>query len=228
MGRGAPVALQGKPRSTGRAGNCCGSCRLNESLQRLRGGCHAPSHIPGRKPLLASRPDRWTRASLVNRSGHSNSFGDHVDRPRLRLRGIADPIANGTAAPPGHRASRGGAGRGKKFMPARVCGRAPSITKIERRRSANLLRMPTGLMCKLIQRGRGSGGRPAGSRGIDASLQPHPCGGRWPVTRAVTLLPIRAQKKAIDDHGGSRFAPDQVGYPRPPSNVYPFQVMAIL
>src|SRR5438105_5747134 len=52
---------------------------------------------------------------------------------------------------------------------------------------------------------------------------------RWPlpVTRAVTLLPIRAQKKAIDDHGGSRFAPDQVGHPRPP-RMYPFQVMAIL
>jgi hypothetical protein len=34
---------------------------------------------------------------------------------------------------------------------------------------------------------------------------------RWPLARygAVTLLPIRAQKKAIDDHGGSRFAPDQ-------------------
>ncbi len=56
-------------------------------------------------------------------------------------------------------------------------------------------------MCKLRQRGPSYGG-PAGSRGIDPSLQPHPCGGRQPVTgvlaKAVTLLPIRAQKKAID------------------------------
>jgi len=42
---------------------------------------------------------------------------------------------------------------------------------------------------------------------IDPSLQPPPCGGRQPVTgelanlaKAVTLPPIRAQKKAIDDH----------------------------
>jgi hypothetical protein len=96
-------------------------------------------------------------------------------------------------------------------MAAAYVGRAPSITKTERPRSANLLRMPTGLMCKLRQRGRGSGGRPAGSRGIDASLQPHPCGGRWPVTRTVTFPLIRAHKKAIDDHGGSRFAPNQGG-----------------
>ena len=35
-------------------------------------------------------------------------------------------------------------------------------------------------MCKLRQRGQGYGGRPpAGSRGIDPSLQPPPCGGRW-------------------------------------------------
>ena len=166
MGRGAPVALQGKPRSTGRPGNCCGSCRLNESLQRLRGGCHAPSHIPGRKPLQTSRPDRRTRASLVNRSGRRNSFGHPVDGVCLRLRGIADPLADGTAAPPG-------------TVPRAAAGRvgAPSITKTERRRSASLLQMPTGLTCKLRPRGRGCGG-PAGSRGIDPSLQPPPCGGR--------------------------------------------------
>jgi hypothetical protein len=49
----------------------------------------------------------------------------------------------------------------------------PSITKTERPRSANLLQMPRGQMCKLRQRGRDYGGR-AGSRGIDPSLQPLP------------------------------------------------------
>ena len=51
----------------------------------------------------------------------------------------------------------------------------PSITKTERPRLANLLQMPRGLMCKLRQRGRDYGG-PAGSRGIDPSLQPLPSG----------------------------------------------------
>src|SRR6266516_1598954 len=64
------------------------------------GCCHAPSHIPGRKPLQTSRPDRWTRASLVNRSGRHNSFGHLVDGLRLRLRGIVDPLADGTGRPP--------------------------------------------------------------------------------------------------------------------------------
>jgi putative membrane protein len=63
------------------------------------GYCHAPSHVPRRKPLLASRFDRWTRASVVNRFGRSNSFGHHLDRPRLRLRVIADPIACGSSPP---------------------------------------------------------------------------------------------------------------------------------
>ena len=53
-------------------------------------------------------------------------------------------------------------------------GRTPSITKTERRRSANLLQTPRGLMCKLRQRGQGYGDRPAGSRGIDPSFQPPP------------------------------------------------------
>src|ERR1700738_1683760 len=83
------------------------------------GCCHAPSHIPGRKPLLASRPDRWTRASLVNRSGRSNSFGHLVVRPRLRLRGIADPLADGTAAPPGI-VPRAVTGRGKNLWRPRM------------------------------------------------------------------------------------------------------------
>src|SRR6266436_8394331 len=77
------------------------------------GCCHAPSHIPGRKPLQTSRPDRWTRASLVNRSGRRNCFGHLVDGLRLRLRGIVDPLADGTAATPRHRAWRGG--RAQKF-----------------------------------------------------------------------------------------------------------------
>jgi hypothetical protein len=55
--------------------------------------------------------------------------------------------------------------------------------KTERRRSANLPRMPTALMCKLRQRGRGYGGPgPAGARGIDPSLQPPP---------AVAASPLR-------------------------------------
>ena len=96
-------------------------------------------------------------------------------------------------------------------------GRTPSITKTERRRSANLLQTPRGLMCKLRQRGRGYAGRPAGSRGIDPSLQ-RPL--RWLLARygAVTVLPIHAQKRAIDDHGGSRFAPDPLEYPKCPKN----------
>src|SRR6478672_13288396 len=75
------------------------------------GCCHAPSHIPGRKPLQTSRPDRWTRASLVNRSGRRNSFGHLVDRLRLRFRGIVDPLADGTAAT----SSLAAAGQAQKF-----------------------------------------------------------------------------------------------------------------
>src|SRR2546430_13913759 len=78
------------------------------------GCCHAPSHIPGGRPLQTSRPDRWTRASLVNRSGRHNSFGHLVDGLRLRLRGIVDPLADGTAATPGI-VPRAAAGRGKNF-----------------------------------------------------------------------------------------------------------------
>src|ERR1700730_19183639 len=104
--------------------------------QRLRGGyCHAPSHIPGRKPLLASRPDRWTRASLVNRSGRSNSFGHHVDRPRLRLRGIADPIAYGTAARP--RASCLARLGAEKIYGGPAAGRAAAITENTKRPTTN-------------------------------------------------------------------------------------------
>src|SRR5258706_15694330 len=74
----------------------------------------------------------------------------------------------------------------------RVRGRAPSITKTERRRSANLRQMPRGLMCKPRQRGRGYGGpHPAGSRGIDPSLHP-PAAAARPF-KAVTFLLIGAQ-----------------------------------
>src|ERR1700722_3585031 len=58
-----------------------------------------------------------------------------------------------------------------------------SITKTERPRSANLLQMSRGLMCKLRLRGRDYGGPgPAASRGIDPSLQPVP---------AVAASPLR-------------------------------------
>jgi hypothetical protein len=94
-----------------------------------------------------------------------------------------------------------------RARPKKIGGRGqPSITKTERLQSANLPQMPRGLVYKLRQPGRGYGGPDlAGSRGIDPSLQPSPCGGRYSVTgelailaNAVTLLPIRAQKKAID------------------------------
>jgi hypothetical protein len=49
----------------------------------------------------------------------------------------------------------------------------PSITETERLQSANLLQTPRGPPCKLRRRGREYGG-PAGSRGIDPSLQPLP------------------------------------------------------
>jgi hypothetical protein len=66
---------------------------------------------------------------LVNRSGRRNNFGYLVDRLRLRLRGIVDPLANDTAATP-------------PIAPRAAAERRNSITKTERRRSANLLQMP--------------------------------------------------------------------------------------
>src|SRR5258705_2158616 len=48
-----------------------------------------------------------------------------------------------------------------------------SITKTERPRSANLLQMPRGPMCKLTQRARGYGG-PAGYHRTERSLQSSP------------------------------------------------------
>jgi hypothetical protein len=115
--------LAGEAAIASRPGNCLGNCRLNEGPPNAyqEGCCHAPSHIPGRKPLRTSRPDRWTRASLVNRSGRRNSFGHLVDGLRLRLRGIVDPLADGTAATPRHRA-RATAGRGKFVAAAYACG----------------------------------------------------------------------------------------------------------
>ncbi len=183
--------LVGEAAIGSRPGNCFGNCRLNEG----------PPTLTRRAAAMQLHTYRDE-----SRSRHL----DLVDGLRLRLL-----LADGTAATPRHRASRGG--RARKIYRGRVCvrGRVPSITKTERPRSANLLQMPRGPMCKLRQRGRGYGG-PAESRGIDPSLQPPPCGGREPVAgelgilaKAVTLLLIGAQKKAIDDHGGSRFAPDR-------------------
>ena len=59
-----------------------------------------------------------------------------------------------------------------KLVPPGIARRPSrnSITKTERRRSANLLKMPRGLMCTLRQGGRGCGGpHPSGSRRIDPS-----------------------------------------------------------
>jgi hypothetical protein len=53
-------------------------------------------------------------------------------------------------------------------------------------------------MCKLRQRGRGYAGRPAGSRGIDPSLQPSPvvAASYEENAKTVVFLLISAQKKA--------------------------------
>jgi hypothetical protein len=68
-----------------------------------------------------------------------------------------DPLADGTAAPP-------------RIAPRAAASTKNSITKTERPRSANLLQMPRGLMCKPRQGGRSCGGpHPAGSRRIDPS-----------------------------------------------------------
>ena len=67
--------------------------------------------------LIGGRGRPWSIDLVVN------SFGHHVDWPRLRLLGIADPIAYGTAAPPGHRASRGGWARKKLMAAAYAAGR---------------------------------------------------------------------------------------------------------
>ena len=72
------------------------------------------------------------------------------------------------ASGPKKRPQRGGRAHQKIDRTGR-----PSITKTERPRSANLPQMPRGLMCKLRRRGPDYGG-PAGSRGIDPSLQPLP------------------------------------------------------
>ena len=165
---------------------------------------------------------------MVNRSGRSNSFGHHVDRPRLRLRGIADPIAYGTAARP--RAScLAAAGRGKNLWRPRMgqgaCDHENRKTPISKP-AANAHRPNVQAEITRTRFRRSSCGV-SWDRCVIAAA---PRGGRQPVTGAVTVLPIRAQKKAVDDDGGPRFAPDQVGHPRPPSNVpnVPFQVMAIL
>jgi len=108
--------LVGEAAVGSRPGNCGGNCQLNEGPPNAykEGCCDAPPHIPGRKPLQTSRPDRWTRGFLVNRSGRCNSFGHLVDGLRLRLRGIVDPLADGTAARPGI-VPRAAAGRGKNL-----------------------------------------------------------------------------------------------------------------
>src|SRR6266850_5986826 len=91
-----------------------------------------------------------------------------------------------------------GVGVPRSFAVRQHRGNAPSITKTERCRSANLLQMTRGLMCKLRQRGQGHAcRRPAGSRGIDPSLQPPPL--RWPLgfgenARTVILVPKKGNK----------------------------------
>src|SRR3984893_10674105 len=175
--------------------------------QRLRGGyCHAPSHIPGRKPLLASRPDRWTRASLVNRSGRSNSFGHLVVRPRLRLRGIADPLADGTAAPPPPGiVPRAVTGRGKNLWRPRMGqgafdheNRKTPISKP----AANAHRPNVQAETTRTRFRRSSCGISWDRRVIAAA----PAVAASPLRGPSHSSPIRAQKKATDDHGESWLA----------------------
>ena len=143
--------LAGEDAIGSRPGNYFGNCRLNESPHAYRGGPLPCTFThTATKADRDTRLDRWTRAPLVNRPRHRNRFGHLVDRPRLRLRGIADPLANGT------RALVLCLGARKKFMAAaygapwitKAAWITSWITKTERRRSANLLRMPTGPMYK--------------------------------------------------------------------------------
>src|SRR6266404_3006022 len=104
--------------------NRFGQSELNDGQRAFEECCHAPSHISGRKPLRTPRPDRWTRAPLVNRSGRRNSFGHLVDGLRLRRRGPISPLTGGTRA-----AREGRAGRDEKISQAgvRVGGRAMKV-----------------------------------------------------------------------------------------------------
>jgi hypothetical protein len=194
-----------------RPGNCFGNCRLNEGPPNAyeEGCCYAPSHIPGREPLLASRPDRWTWASLVNRSGRSNSFGHLVDRPRLRLPGIADPLANGTAPPPGASCLARRPGAEKSLWRPR---KGQGVFDHENRKTpiskpAANAHKPNVQAETTRTRFRRSSCGISWDRCVIAAVPL-----RWPLARyggrlpPHRLLPIRAQKKAIDDHGGSRFA----------------------
>jgi hypothetical protein len=123
---------------------------------------HAPTHgtligdLSGRERRMCMRSFENTAA----RRGARFHFFDHC-----RPAGLADA------------SNRSGRGQG---APRNLGGRGrSSITKTERPQSANLLQMTRGLRYKLRQRGRGyEGPDPAGSRGIDPSLQPPPCGGR--------------------------------------------------
>ncbi|MEA2915321.1 MAG: hypothetical protein QOJ15_7402 [Bradyrhizobium sp.] len=122
-------------------------------------------------------------------------------------------------------------------------GRAPSITKTERRRSANLLQMPRGLMCKLRQRGRSFGG-PAGSRGIDPSLQPPPAVAASPLREignpclrpspSSSLVPKRRQcRRPSRCHAAAFFLGRRVrdvrhAAPAPPQSSHIEQIIGVL
>src|SRR5258707_12243456 len=76
--------------------NRFGQSELNDGQRAFEECCHAPSHISGRKPLRTPRPDRWTRAPLVNRSGRRNSFGHLVDGLRLTTSFVSDAERGGS------------------------------------------------------------------------------------------------------------------------------------
>ena len=137
----------------------CPSCCF-VAVRHEVSACTGSDTVPGEPNVCSKiRPsiglcNRWQWSKITMRSyGRDRGLFRICERPE-------------ETAPARRRSSRGGRACQKFDRMGRF-----SITKTERPRSANLLQMPRGLMCKLRQRGRDYGG-PAGSRGIDPSLQP--------------------------------------------------------
>jgi hypothetical protein len=84
------------------------------------------------------------------------------------------PRRGALANPAARQPAGAGCARGSKWQVPWRARAGPRFTKTERPRSANLLQMPRGLMCKPRRGGREKGGLAPSSRGIDRSLQPLP------------------------------------------------------
>jgi hypothetical protein len=124
-----------------------------------------PLALPARRPHQKGKRRSWPRVPQGATRHDEGEAGPRRPPPR----GSSKPSTQG-AIPPGAASSA-------TPMPAQAGDRTgrPSITKTERPRSANLLQMPRGLMCKPRQGGQDYGGHcPAGSPGFDPSLQPLP------------------------------------------------------